>query len=168
MPRLRGAALLASALVVACGSGSSRGRVAFTQVEVQAFLEREVARTLPGLAVGAATCPAELPGGAGGTATCTVAVERVTLSYDVQRLVGGRFEARPQRPIVTVRDIATAVRAKLGTSDTQVRCGEEAAAAAVLQPVPGEVLTCQITGSGPPRPATVEVGPDGAITVTAT
>jgi len=147
---------------MACGGYGAQGRVAFSQVEVQAFLEREVARTLPGLSVGAAACPAELPDRISGSVICTVVVERVTLQYEVQLLVGGRFEARPQRPIVTVRDITAAVQAKLGAQAAQVRCGD----AAVLQPVPGEPSTCEITGEGPPRTAAVQVGPDGAITVT--
>lgn len=162
-PLGRAARALGPVLVsLAAGCGSAEpGRVAFTQVEVQAFLEREAARTLPGLAVGAASCPAELPAEAGGTASCTVVVERVRLRYEVQRLVGDRFEARPERPIVVVRDIVTAVRSKLGAPTAQVRCGD----ATIVQPAPGEALTCQITSTGPPRTAKVEVGPDGAITV---
>jgi len=136
--------------------------VAFDQVEVQAFLEREAARTLPGLAVGAASCPAYLPSSTGGVVMCTVVVERAPLQYEVQRLVGGRFEARPQRPIVTVRDIAAAVRSQLSAPAANVRCGD----AAVLQPDPGSPVTCEITGAGATRAATVQVRPDGGITVT--
>ena len=154
--------LVASA--AACGGGDGRGGVAFTQVEVQAYLEREVARTLPDLSVGAATCPTELPDEAGGAATCTVAVGGALLHYEVQRLVGGRFEARPQRPIALVRDIAAAVRTKLGAPGAQVECG----GSAVVQPAPDQPLTCRITGNGPPRTAAVAVGPDGAIIVTDT
>ena len=157
-------AVTVAGLLGACGGGNGQGRVAFSTVEVQAFLEREAARTFPGLSVGAASCPAVLPDQAGGTATCTVEVEQVTLHYDVQRLVGDRFEARPQRPIVTVRDVTTAVRSKLGAPAAQVRCG----GAAVLQPVPDEELTCEVTGAGSARTAKVQVGADGAVTVTAT
>jgi len=157
------AVALGMVLAAGCGGGGE-GRVAFTQVEVQAYLEREVSRTLPGLAVGAASCSAELPEQVGGTVGCVVTVERVALQYDVQRLVGGRFEARPQRPIVVVRDLATAVRSKLGDPAASVRCGD----AVVVQPAPGEALACQITGGGPARAATVRVGPDGALTVTDT
>ncbi len=150
------------ALAAACGGDGSGSRVAFSQVEVQAYLEREAARTLPGLAVGAASCPVELPQEVGGTTTCTVEVERVPLRYEVQRLVADRFEARPDQPIVLVRDLATAVRSKLGAPDASVSCGD----AAVVQPGPDQPLTCQITGSGPPRTALIQVGPDGAVTVT--
>jgi hypothetical protein len=136
--------------------------VAFDQVEVQAYLEREVARTLPGLAVGAASCPAELPSAVGGTATCTVVVERVPLSYEVQRLVGGRFEARPVRPVVTVRDLAAAVQARLAAPGATVQCG----GAPILQPAAGQPIPCQITGAGPSRTANVQVAADGTVTVT--
>jgi hypothetical protein len=159
-PAAAGLALVA--VLVGCGGGDARGRVAFTQVEVQAFLEREVARTLPGLTVGAASCPADLPDRAGEMATCAVVVEQVTLQYEVQRLVADRFEARPQRPIVLVRDIATAVQSKLGAPMAQVQC----AGAAVVQPAPDQPLRCQVTGAGPPRSAVVKVGADGALTVT--
>jgi len=159
MPRT--AVLLAAMAVTACGSGRDGGRVAFDQVEVQAFLEREAARTLPGLAVGAASCPAELPREPGGSVSCTVVVDRVPLRYDVQRLVGDRFEARPQRPIVTVRDIAAAVQSTLKAPAAAVQCGP----AAVLQPPADQPILCQITGAGPPRKAAVRVGPDGTITL---
>jgi len=155
--------MLAAALVAACGRGAD-GRVAFSQVEVQAYLEREVGRTLPGLSVAAASCPADLPTEAGGIAICTVAVEQATLRYEVQLLVGGRFEARPQRPIVTVRDITAAVQSKLGAPAAEVQCDN----AAVLQPDPDHPPTCRITGAGLPRTAAVHVDAAGAITVTDT
>lgn len=138
--------------------------MAFTQVEVQAYLEREAARTLPGLAVEAASCPSDLPDGVGEVANCSVAVEGTTLHYEVQRLVAGRFEARPRHPIVLVDDIATAVRSKLEAPAAEVECG----GAPIVQPSPGQPLTCRITGSGEPRTASVQVGPGGTITVTDT
>ena len=157
--------LVAVAVAAAgCGGGDATGRVAFTQVEVQAYLEREAARTFPGLTVGAATCPADLPQDVGGAVTCTVVVERTTLDYEVQRLVGGRFEARPQRPIVLVRDIAAAVRTKLEAPAAEVACGD----AGVVQPAAGEPLTCQITGNGPARDVTVGLDADGTIVVAGT
>lgn len=156
-------ALSTALLLAGCGQADS-GRVAFDQVEVQAFLEREVARTLPGLSVGAASCPAELPSDPGATATCTIVVERVPLQYDVQRLVGDRFEARPQRPVVTVRELASAVQSKLEAPAAIVQCGT----APVLQPSVGQPIPCQITGAGPPRTAMVHVSADGAVTVTDT
>lgn len=160
-PGLAITAALAAA-VSGCGDGTGDGgRVAFSQVEVQAYLEREVARTLPGLDVGAATCPAELPDQPGGTVTCTVTVERVSLDYEVERLVGDRFEARPQRPVVLVRDIAAAVQSKLEASRAVVRCGE----APVVQPAAGQDVACEVTGAGPPRPVSVRVEPDGSVTV---
>ena len=152
-----------SLLAAACGEGGGgKGRVAFSQVEVQAYLEREVTRTLPELEVGAATCPATLPRRIGATATCTVVVERVPLDYEVQLLVADRFEARPARPVVVVRDVVAAVQEKLGSQATSVRCGD----ATVAQPAPSRPLLCQVTGSGPARTAAVRVGADGAITVT--
>lgn len=162
MPR-PGLAWVAAAAALAGGCGAdTEGRVAFSQVEVQAYLEQEAARTLPGLAVGAASCPVELPDRVGATATCTVLVERVTLQYEVERLVADRFEVRPTRPVVVVRDIVASVRAKLDAPAAEVRCGT----APIAQPAPGQPLTCQITGSGPPRTASVQVGPDGSVTVT--
>ena len=166
--RARAAAVAAVVVAVAAvvaldrGGGNESRRVAFSQVEVQAFLEREAARTLPGLRVVGASCPAELPEEVGGTATCTVAVEGDTLRYEVQRLVGDRFEARPEQPVVLVRDIATAVRSKLAAPEAQVDCG----GAAVVQPTPGRIVTCEITGRGRPRTVNVQVEPDGAIAVT--
>jgi hypothetical protein len=146
----------------ACGDdASTRGRVAFSQIEVQAYLEREVARTLPGLDVGAAACPAQLPDQPGGIAACTVAVGRVTLDYEVERLVGDRFEARPQRPVVLVRDIAVAVRSKLDDRRAGVRCGD----VPVVQPAQGEDVPCEVTGSGPPRTVSVRVEADGSVAV---
>ena len=154
-------AVVAVLVNVRSRGGDSDGRVAFSQVEVQAFLERQVARTLPGLDVGAASCPPVMPEQVGGTVTCTVRVERDTLRYDVERLVADRFEARPQHPVVLVRDIASAVQSKLAAPEARVDCD----GSAVVQPAPGGRLTCQVTGSGPPRPAAVSVGPDGSITV---
>ena len=162
------AALAAVVGAVGCGGGGGdRGRVAFSQVEVQAYLEREVARTLPGLEIGAATCPPRLPDQPGGTVTCTVAVEEVTLDYEVERLVGDRFEARPQRPVVLVRDIAAAVRSKLDDRSAEVRCGT----VPVVQPVPGQDVPCEVTatgtgpGTGPARTVSVRVEPDGTVAV---
>lgn len=156
--------LAAGVLMAACGGEASRGRIAFSQVEVQAYLEREVARTLPGLAVGAATCPPKLPDRVGDTATCTVMVERVGLDYQVQRLVADRFEARPSRPVVVVSDVAEAVKAKLGPQAADVRCG----AAKVAQPAAGQPLSCRVTGEGKERTAVVRVGADGTLIVTDT
>lgn len=150
-------------LVAACGAADpGTGRVAFSQVEVQAYLEREVRRTLPHLDVGAATCPAQLPRRVGATATCTVAVERVRLDYQVQLLVADRFEARPARPVVVVRDVVAAVQEKLGAQATSVRCGDDP----VAQPPPGQPLLCQVSGAGQERTAAVRVGDDGSVTVT--
>ena len=150
-------------LLAACGGGGGAdGRVAFSQVEVQAYLEREVSRTLPSFEVGAATCPPRLPQRIGDTATCTVLVERVPLDYEVQLLVGDRFEARPVRPVVVVREVVAAVQAKLGAQATSVRCGE----APLAQPTTSQPLLCQVSGSGPDRTAAVRVGADGAVTVT--
>lgn len=155
--------LVLALLVAACGeAGGGDGRVAFSPVEVQAYLEREVSRTLPEFEVGAATCPAELPRRIGGLATCTVVVERVLLDYEVQLLVGNRFEARPARAVVVVRDVVAAVQAKLGAQATSVRCGD----APVAQPEPSEPLLCEVKGAGPDRTAAVRVGPDGTVTVT--
>ena len=155
--------LVLGLLAAGCGdAGGGRGRVAFSPVVVQAYLEREVSRTLPGFEVGAATCPDQLPRRIGATATCTVVVERVPLDYEVQLLVGDRFEARPARPVVIVRDVVAAVQAKLGAQATSVRCGD----APVAQPEPGNPLLCQVTGDGPERTAAVRVGPDGTVTVT--
>ena len=155
--------LVALALIAACGEkGGTRGRVAFSQVEVQAYLEREVRRTLPDFDVGGATCPAELPERVGAIATCTVLVERVPFEYEVQRLVADRFEARPARPVVVVKDLVAAVQAKLGAQATSVTCGD----APVAQPKPDQPLLCQVSGSGAERTAAVRVGGDGTITVT--
>jgi len=164
MPRWWALVLVLGTAAAGCGEGDvgAEDRVAFSQVEVQAYLEREVARTLPGLAVGAASCPAELPDRNGDVATCTIVVERTTLEYEVQRLVGERFEARPARPIVLVRDIAAAVRSKLAAPAAEVRCED----AMVVQPATDQPLTCEVTGQGPPRPAIVQVGRDGTVTVT--
>ena len=150
--------------LVACGVDDGRGRVAFSQVEVQAYLEREGARTLPGLAVGAATCPARLPQAVGATATCTLLVEGVALDYEVQRLVADRFEARPARQVVVIADVVTAVQEKLGAEAAEVRCGD----AAVAQPVADEPLACQVRGPSSSRPAAVRVAPDGTLVVTDT
>lgn len=156
------AAVVLGATGAACGDGGAeRGRVAFSQVEVQAYLEREVARTLPGLDVGAASCPALLPGDPGGTVTCTVAVDRVTVDYEIERLVGDRFEARPQRPIVLVRDIVAAVRSKLDARSAEVACGD----VPLVQPAPDQDVPCEVTGTGPPRSVSVRVEPDGSVTV---
>ena len=149
-------------LLMACGEVRGEGRVAFSQVEVQAYLEQEVARTLPGLEVGAATCPAELPRRIGAIATCTVVVERVPLDYEVQRLVADRFEARPVRPVIVVRDLVAAVRSKLGAQAASVACGN----APVAQPAPGQSLLCQISGPAGDRAAAVRVDADGNVTVT--
>ncbi len=149
-------------LLVACGTGQAPGRVAFSQVEVQSFLEREAARTLPGLTVGAATCPAQLPETVGTTVTCTVVVTGVPLYYDVQRLVGDRFEARPTRPVIVVDDVVAAVQSTLGAEATDVRCGD----AAVAQPNPGQPLSCRVSGPGSSRTAAVRVGADGTLVVT--
>ncbi len=155
--------LLAVALLLAaCGDDRGEGRVAFSQVEVQAYLEQEVTRTLPGLEVGAATCPAQLPQRIGAVAICTVVVERVPLDYEVQRLVADRFEARPARPVLVVSDLVGAVRSKLGAQAASVACGD----APVAQPAPGQPLLCQITGSAGDRTAAVRVDADGAVTVT--
>ncbi len=154
--------LVAAALLAACGGGASRGRIAFSQVEVQAYLEREVARTVSGLAVGAATCPPQLPERVGATATCTVVVERVPLDYQVQRLVADRFEARPSRPVVIVSDVAEAVKAKLGEQAGEVRCGT----ALVAQPAAGQPFPCQVTGQGTDRAVVVRVAADGSLVVT--
>lgn len=154
-------AVVAGASVLGCGDGATKGRVAFSQVEVQAYLEREVTRTLPGLDVGAATCPPQLPAQTGGTVTCTVSVERVSLDYEVERLAGERFEARPQRPIVLVRDIVASVRSKLDAPSADVRCGD----APVLQPAPGQDVPCEVLGAGPPRTALVRVAADGSVTI---
>lgn len=155
-------AVVGGLAVSGCGDGrGDGGRVAFSQVEVQTFLEREVARTLPGLDVGAATCPAELPDQPGGTVTCTVAVERASLDFEVERLVGDRFEARPRRPVVLVRDIAAAVRSKLEAASAEVRCGD----APVVQPADGQDVPCEVTGAGPPRLVSVRAEPDGSVTV---
>ena len=151
-------------LLVACGTDVAQGRVAFSQVEVQAYLEREAARTLPGLTVGAATCPARLPETVGTTVTCTVVVSGVPLYYDVQRLVADRFEARPSRPVIVIDDVAAAVQAKLGAEAADVRCGD----AAVAQPDPGQPLSCQVSGPGSSRAAAVRVGADGTLVVTDT
>lgn len=155
--------LAAGVLLVACGRDEGRGRVAFSQVEVQAYLEREAARTLPGLAVGGATCPAQLPEKVGATARCTVLVAGVPLDYEVQRLVGDRFEARPARPVIVVSDVASAVKAKLGAEVADVRCGD----VAVVQPEAGRPLSCQVSGPGSARTAVVRVGADGSLVVTA-
>ena len=155
------AAVAAAAVALAPDRSDRSRRVAFSQVEVQAYLEREAARTLPGLSVGGASCPVELPDEVGGAATCTVAVEGDTLRYEVQRLVGDRFEARPEHPVVLVRDIATAVRSKLATPEAEVACG----GAAVVQPAPGRHVTCEITGGDRPRTVKVQVGSDGTIAV---
>ena len=161
-PVRHGLVLLAALALGGCGeAGGDDGRVAFSPVEVQAYLEQEVARTLPGLSVTAATCPPELPDRPGRMATCTVVVEQVTLQYEVERLVADRFEARPKRPIALVSDIAGAVRAKLGTEAAEVSCG----GAPVVQPPAGEGAPCEITGAGPPRTVSVQVGPGGAIVV---
>lgn len=155
--------MVVAALVTSCGGGQGDGRVTFTQVEVQAYLERETTRTLPGVVVGAANCPATLPRLTGETVVCTVRIGPRSVRYEVQRLVGDRFEARPTQPIVLVRDIATAIRTTLGMPQAEVQC---AGGGPVLQPEPGQPVTCQVTGGGPPRTATVQVGPDGAVTVT--
>ena len=160
----RALGLAAGVLLVACGTDEAHGRVAFSQVEVQAYLERETARTLPGLTVGAATCPGRLPETVGATVTCTVVVTGVTLVYEVQRLVADRFEARPTRPVIVVDDVAAAVQAKLGTEATDVRCGD----AAVAQPDPGQPLSCQVSGPGSSRTAKVRVSADGTLVVTDT
>jgi len=154
--------LAAGVLLVACGAEGGAGRVAFSQVEVQAYLEREAARTLPGLAVGAATCPNQLPETVGATVTCTVVVTGVVLDYEVQRLVGDRFEARPVRPVIVVSDVAAAVQARLGAEAADVRCGD----AAVAQPNPGQPLSCQVSGPGSSRTAAVRVSADGTLVVT--
>ena len=156
--------IAALVLLAACGKDDERGQVAYSQVEVQSFLEREAARTLPGLAVGAATCPARLPDTLGTTVTCSVVVAEVPLYYDVQRLVGDRFEARPSRPVIVVSDVAAAVQAKLGAEAADVRCGD----AAVAQPNPGQPLSCRVSGSGSSRTAEVRVGADGTLVVTDT
>lgn len=159
---LIGLAAVLGTAVAACGEDTSNaGRVAFSQVEVQAYLEREVARTLPGVAVGAATCPSRLPDRPGGTVTCTVRVEPVTLDYEVERLVGDRFEARPQRPIVLVSDIAAAVRSELEAPDAEVRCRD----APVVQPPDGQDVPCDVSGAGPARTVAVRVEPDGSVAV---
>ena len=154
--------IAAGVLLVACGTDEAQGRVAFSQVEVQAYLEREAARTLPGLAVSAATCPAQLPETVGTTVTCTVVVAGVPLYYEVQRLVADRFEARPARPVIVVSDVVAAVQSKLGAEAADVRCGD----AAVAQPNPGQPLSCQVSGMGSSRTAAVRVGADGALVVT--
>lgn len=154
--------LAAGILLAACGTDEGRGRVSFSQVEVQAYLEREAARTLPGLTVGAATCPAQLPETVGATARCTVVVVGVPLDYEVQRLVGERFEARPARPVIVVSDVAAAVKSKLGAEAAEVRCGDTA----VAQPEPGRPLSCQVGGPGSSRTAAVRVGADGNLVVT--
>lgn len=160
---MRGALGLAVGLaLVACGVDDGKGRVAFSQVEVQAYLEREAARTLPGLAVGAATCPPTMPERIGATVTCTVVLEGVPLDYQVQRLVADRFEARPARPIVVVSDVVAAVQAKLGAKAAQVRCG----GVAVAQPASGQPLLCQVSSRGSSRTAMVRVGADGTLVVT--
>jgi len=151
-------------LLVACGKDEARGRVAFSQVEVQAYLEREAARTLPGLTVGAATCPVRLPDAVGTTVTCTVVVAGVPLDYELQRLVADRFEARPARPVIVVDDVVAAVQAKLGAEAADVRCGD----AAVAQPDPGRPLSCQVSGPGSSRTAAVRIGADGTLVVTDT
>lgn len=154
--------LTASLLLMACGMNSGNGRVAFSQVEVQAYLERQVARTMPGLTVGAATCPARLPTRRGATVTCTVVVERTALDYEVQRLVGDRFEARPARPVLVVADVATAVRAQLGAQAAQVRCGTRR----VAQPATGQPLPCQVSGAGVTRTVVARVAADGTLKIT--
>lgn len=154
--------LASGVLLAACGTEKGQGRVAFSQVEVQAYLEREAARTLPGLAVGGATCPAQLPEKVGATARCAVLVAGVPLDYEVQRLVGDRFEARPARPVIVVSDVATAVKAKLGAEAADVRCGD----AAVAQPESGRPLSCQVSGPASSRTAAVRVNPDGTLVVT--
>ena len=154
--------LAACVLLVACATDDGRGRVAFSQVEVQAYLEREAARTLPGLAVGGATCPAQLPETVGATARCTVVVVGVPLDYEVQRLVGERFEARPARPVIVVSDVAAAVKAKLGAEAAEVRCGDTA----VAQPEAGRPLSCQVSGPGSSRTVAVRVGTGGTLVVT--
>jgi len=161
---LRGLAVAVLGLgLAACGEGGgARGRIAFSQVEVQAYLEKEVTRTMPGLAVGAATCPAELPRRVGATAVCTVGVEGVPLEYEVQLLVGDRFEARPSRPVLVVSQVVAAVQAKLGAQTTAVRCGD----ARVAQPSSSQPLLCQLTSSDTVRTAAVRVGADGTISVT--
>ncbi len=156
--------IAAGVLLVACGTDEGQGRVAFSQVEVQAYLEQEAARTLPGLTVGAATCPAQLPETVGATVTCTVVVTGVALVYEVQRLVGDRFEARPTRPVIVVDDVAAAVQAKLGAEAADVRCGD----AAVAQPDPGQPLSCQVSGPSSSRTAAVRVDADGTLVVTDT
>jgi len=151
-------------VLVACGVDDGGGRVAFSQVEVQAYLEREATRTLPGLAVGAATCPARLPRAVGATATCTLQVEGVALDYEVQRLVADRFEARPARPVVVIADVVRAVKEKLGAEAAGVRCGD----VAVAQPATDEPLACQVRGPSSSRTAVVRVAPDGTLVVTDT
>ena len=160
-PAFAAAVLLGGAGAACGGDDPGTGRVAFSQVEVQAYLEREVARTLPGLDVGVAACPPTLPAQPGGTVTCAVTVGRVTLDYEVERLVGGRFEARPQRPIVLLRDIAIAVRSKLDARGAEVGCG----GAPVLQPAPGQDVPCEVTGAGQLRSVSVRVEPDGSVAV---
>ena len=154
--------VLALGLASCGGADEGEGRVAFSQVEVQAYLEQEVARTLPDLQVGAATCPAELPRRIGATASCTVMVEHVPLEYEVQRLVANRFEARPARPVVIVRDLVAAVQAKLGDQAASVRCGD----AVVAQPAESQPLLCQISGPVGDRTAAVRIGADGGVIVT--
>ncbi len=157
--------LAAGVTLVACGASvGGQDRVAFSQVEVQAYLEREVARTMPGLIVGAATCPTRLPQLSGATATCTVVVEQVPLDYEVQRLVGGRFEVRPARPVVVIADVAAAVQAKLGGEAAQVRCGN----ARVAQPPIGQPLRCRVSGLGVARTVVVRVAADGTLKITDT
>ncbi|MEJ7765981.1 MAG: DUF4333 domain-containing protein [Acidimicrobiales bacterium] len=157
------ALLVAGLLVTACrDEGGNKGRVAFSQVEVQAYLEKEVARTMPGFTVGAATCPAELPNRVGATATCTLAVQGVPLDYEVQLLVGDRFQARPARPIVVISEIVASVQAKLGEQASSVRCGD----APIAQPDTSKPLSCEVSGAGMKRTAVVRVSSDGTITIT--
>lgn len=152
-----------AALLVAAGcggGGASGGRLAFERATVERFLAGEVARTSPGLPVGAVTCPDRLPEEVGASARCAVVLDGVTTSYVVQVLAGRRFEARPEYPIADLRAVTGQIAEKAGAGAT-VDCGP----VRVVQLTPEQRVTCAIRGAGPPRRAVVTAGDDGTIRV---
>ena len=110
--------------------------------DLELFLIAEVGRTSGDLKVGNVDCPSRLPAAEGASIECKVELGGANVRYTVQRLVGGRVQARPTKPIVDIDASETEVAKNIG-SDVTVDCGS----AQVVQIEVGGRIPCTVTAA---------------------